>query len=64
MIVFTDKWQLNFFQTKKDELLAAIREAKSANRGIWSLGENRVSAAEQKRILRGEGEDPAAVFSK
>jgi hypothetical protein len=29
----------------------------------WSLGENRVSAAEQKRILRGEGDDPAAVFS-
>jgi hypothetical protein len=51
------------FQMKKDDLLSAIREAKAANRGIWSLGENRVSAAEQKRILRGEGDDPAAVFS-
>jgi len=51
-------------QTKKAEIVAAINEAQKAKRGIWSLGENRVTAAEQKRILRGEGEDPAATFTK
>jgi len=50
-------------QTRKGEILAAMDEARKAKRGIWSLGENRVSAAEQKRIMRSEGEDPAATFS-
>ena len=50
-------------QTRKGEIVAAIQEAQSAKRGIWSLGDQRVSAAEQKRILRGEGEDPAATYS-
>ena len=34
---------------KKDDLLKAIQEAQKSKRGIWSLGEQRVSAAEQKR---------------
>jgi len=51
-------------QTKKDEIRAAIREAQKSKRGIWSLGDDRVSAAEQKRMLRsGEGQDPAATFT-
>ena len=50
-------------QTRKDEIVAAMREAQTAKRGIWSLGANRVSAAEQKRILRGESDDPAATYT-
>lgn len=52
-----------FFQTKKRDILEAIQEAKKEKRGIWSLGDNRVSAAEQKRILRNEAQDPAAVLA-
>jgi endonuclease YncB( thermonuclease family) len=47
-------------QTKKNDILQAIQEAQRAKRGIWSL-DNRVSAAEQKRILRSESEDPAGM---
>jgi endonuclease YncB( thermonuclease family) len=48
------------YQTKKNDILQAIQEAQRAKRGIWSLN-NRVSAAEQKRILRSESQDPAGV---
>lgn len=37
------------FKDKKQDLIKVIQEAQKSNRGIWSLGDQRVSAAEQKR---------------
>jgi hypothetical protein len=41
-------------QTKKNEIIAKIHEAQQSQIGIWSLGANRVTAAEQKRLLHAQ----------
>lgn len=50
---------------RKGQLKAAVKEAQEQKRGIWSLGDARISAAEEKRRRRIGSKDaatPALVF--
>lgn len=43
-----------FYKDKRESLEQTIADAQQKKRGIWSQGKKRVSAADHKRILRGD----------